>query len=311
MKLDTSISIISIITFCIFGASFFFNVGVMSQIMGSKFLEEYDDKKKVIEKHKKELFDCKKDVLKKLFCLVPYALAMITCYCVSPAIYNLLIKQKSDILPSRYGIGMFIGILVYYIFFVGEAYWGINEKHIVRKGNRIYYSRPIGFIVFLSVIFSGCLNLDTLIPTNIEETIMNVMHIQSLEEYHVVYIYMLLAFINSLFLMKWITRYIVLIDREIYLQEASNNNFFSFYGLANLILSLLFGISSIHLIFKYSIWKKMNLLSIIVFALLMIPMSILAGQRDFFVTLTRKHCTVGEKLYYKDINGKRKKIKDD
>ncbi|MFT4104762.1 MAG: hypothetical protein QM657_03295 [Lacrimispora sp.] len=57
IKLDSNISIISIIGFFIFCTSFFFNVGIWIEINGSDFLEKYDDRKKLMDNARESLFN--------------------------------------------------------------------------------------------------------------------------------------------------------------------------------------------------------------------------------------------------------------
>ncbi|WP_077613128.1 hypothetical protein [Clostridium sp. Marseille-P2415] len=306
---NSSISVISLIAFIIFSASFFFNIGVLTQIYASAFLEEFDDKKKLIKDARNKLFDFKTDVLKKLICLFPYFVSIIFSYSVSPLVIEFIKKYFPNILPTEYQLGIFIFLLLFEIFLIGEAVWGINEKYIERYKHRIYYNRPLCTIVFLYILLIGAPKLDVLIGMKEMQSIMTFLHINNIETFRLMYIFSIVVMLNNLFITKLISRYIVLIDSEMYIGHLKEKNYYySFYGMANLLLSILMMFISIFLAVKYSIWIKINYFAIVWALLMMMHISVLAGQRDYFVSITRRKCIKNKKVYYQDVNGKKRLV---
>jgi|GEM_PF-5052876 len=308
---DLSISIISIIVFGICSVSFLFNVGVLMQIKASAFLEKFDDKEKIIKDAQKKLFDLKADALRKLICLFPYFISIVFCYSVSPFITGFCKKQFPNCLPKEYTIDLFIFLLLYVIFLIGEAFWGINEKHIIRKGSRIYYNRPWILMMMIIILFIGTNILESAISKEIIQSIMSFFHIHNIEEFHLTYVFAIVALLNNLFIIKFISRLIVLIDCDTYIKYLKEENrYYSFYGIANLILSLFTILISVFFIVKYSIWKELNFLVGAVAFLMVLGISVLAGQRDYFVSMTRRKCIKNNKVYYRDVNDKKRLVDD-
>jgi hypothetical protein len=304
---DSSISVISMLAVGIFSISFFFNVGVLTQIYGSAFLEKFDDKKKLIKDAKEKLFDFKTDVLKKMICLFPYFMSIVFCFSISPFLIEFLKKHFPNYLPSEYRVGLFMFILLYEIFLIGEAVCGINEKYIKRHENRIYYKRPLYRVLFIIGLFLGASKLDSVIGIQEKQSIMTFLHVNDIETFRLMYIFSVAVLLNNLFVAKWISRYVVLIDAEIYIVHLKEkNNYYSFYGMVNLLLSLLMMFMSIFLAVKYSTWKEINFLAVGWGLLMMMEISVLAGQRDYFVSLTRRKCIQNNKVYYQDVNGKKR-----
>lgn len=304
---DLSISVISLIAFVIFSGSFLFNVGVLTQISASAFLEEFDDKEKLIKDARKKLFDFKTDVLRKMICLIPYFLSIIFSYSISPFVKKFMEKHFSDLLPTEYKVGYLIILLLIIVFYIGEAVWGINEKYIKRSNHRIYYNRPWYSILFLYALLIGVPKLDALIGVNKIQSIMTFLHINNIETFRLMYIFTLVVFLNNLFVTKWVSRYIVLIDYEIHINLLKEKNkYFSFYGMANLILSILMMFISILLAVKYSIWEDFNYFAIVWVLFMMMQISVLAGQRDYAVSITRRKYFKNNKVYFQDVNGKKR-----
>ncbi|MBB6625245.1 hypothetical protein H7E67_17660 [Clostridium gasigenes] len=311
IKLNSSIPIISIIAFGIFSVSFFFNVGVLTQINASAFLEEFDDKKKLIKDAREKLFDFKTDALKKMICLFPYFVSIVFCYSVSPLVIEFIKKHFSNYLPTEYRIDIFIFFLLFEIFSIGEAFWGVNEKNIERKEERIHYNRPLYLVLFISALFIGAYKLESAIGMEEKQSIMTFLHIYNIETFQLMYIFSMVVFLNNLHVAKWISRYVVLIDSEIYISHLKEKNYgYSFYGMANLLLSLLVMFISIFLAVKYSIWKEINVFAVVWALLMMMQISVLAGQRDYFVSITRRKCIKKNMVYYQDVNGKEILIDD-
>lgn len=309
IKLDSSISVISIIAFGIFSVSFLFNVGVLTQISSSTFLEKFDDKKKLVKDAREKLFDFKTDALKKLICLFPYFVSIVFCYSVSPFLIEFIKKYFPNYLPTEYGVGIFIFLLLFEIFSIGEALWGINEKYIERKGFRIYYNRPFYMVLFIFALFIGSYKLESIISIEEKHSIMTFLHVNNIETFQLMYIFSVVVLLNNLFIAKWISRYIVLIDHEIYINHLEEKNgYYSFYGMANLLLSLLLMFFSVYLSVKYAIWKEISLFTVAWALLMMLQISVLAGQRDCFVSITRRKYIKNNKLYYQDLNGKKRLV---
>lgn len=304
IELSSGISVFSMITFSIFCFSFFFNVGVLIEINGSAFLEKFDDKKKLIKNAKEELFDFKTDALKKLICLFPYFISIVFCYSLSPFLIKFIKKHFQNYLPTKYQVGFFVFLLLYYVFLIGEAFWGQNEKYIERKGNRIYYNRPLFRIIIIMALFYGSCKLDSAISIKEKKSIMTFMHIYNIETFQLMFTFSVVELLNDLFVAKCISRYVVLVDNNIYISHLiEKNDYYSFYGMANLLLSLLMILTSIFLTVKYAIWNETDFFALAWPLLLMLPLSVLAGQRDYFVTMTRRKYIENNKLYYKDVNG--------
>lgn len=307
LEFDGSISVISIIASVVFGASFFFNVGYLTQIVGSKFLDEYDNKMKLLEEKRKNLFDVKNNLLQNMLCLVPYILCIVFSYCFSPLVIEFSKQMKLKIVPVEYSVGILVFFLLYTIFLICEACFGFSEKFITRKGGRIFYHRPL-FRVFL--IMGLCylsFGLDKSIAPERKMIVMNILHIESIEEYQIAHMFLLLGMINVLFVAKWISRYIVLIDDDIYVKHLKQKDvFYSFVGVAYLVWSLVLLIASIYLLVRYPVLLEMNYWLVFVVILLILLISMLAGQRQCFVDTTRKQCLFRKKIYYEDIQGKKK-----
>lgn len=311
IKYDLTISIIGIIAFFVFCACFLFNIGFMSQIIGSKFLEEFDDKKKLIEDVKKNLFDYKKDILKKIIFLFPYFISVVLCYTVSPFLIEVSKKSFPNFLPREYQMGILIWILLLQIFYIGEAFWGINEKHIVRNGSRIYYKRPLYFILFIIALYIGALSLDSVISMEEKQYIMTFLNIENIENFQLIFMFTIVTFINNIFVAKLISRFVALLDQEIYINFLKEkNNYYSFYGMASMMLSMVMIIISVILAVKYSIFKYINLFTIVWALLLALPLSILAGQRVCFVEITKRYCIYRKKVHYQDVYGKKRIVGD-
>lgn len=307
IKWDSSIPIISIIAFFIFSVSFLFNVGVLTQVSASKFLEKYDDKEKIVKDARGKLFDFKTDALKKLICLLPYFVSIVFCYSISPLLIEFIKKHFPNCLPTEYNIVLFIFLILFEIFVIGEALWGINEKNITRKGYRIYYNRPFIRILFIIALLIGSYTLDSMFSIKEKQSIMTFLYVYNIEAFRQLYIFSFVVLLNNLFVAKWISRYIVLIDNEIYISQLQKKNiYYSFYGMANLILTLLLVSISTVLAVKYSMWKDINLFTVAWCLLMMLGISVLAGQRDYFVSMTRRKCIENNKLYYQDVNGKKR-----
>lgn len=309
IEIDSSIPVISVLSFFIFSVSFLFNIGFLSQIIGSSFLEEFDDKKKLVKNTRKKLFDFKTDVLKKMITLIPYFISIVFCYSLSPLLLKIIKNNFPDYLPKEFGIDYFLFLLLFVIFSIGEALLGIDEKNLSRQGYRIYYNRPIFRVLVILVLFNGALQLDNMISLEKKQFIMTFLRFNDIETFQLVYIFSVITSLNNLFIVKWISRYIVLIDYEIYiLNLKEKNEYYSFYGMANLVLTLLLFIITVYLAIRYSIWQNINFFTVILALLMMMQISVLAGQRYCFVSMTRRNYVKNNKLYYKDLNDRKRLI---
>ena len=306
-EVDGSISVISIIASVVFGASFFFNVGYLTQIVASKFLDEYDNKAKLIEEKRKKLFDVKDNFLKNILCLVPYILSIVLSYCISPFSIKLCKQMNLKIVPNEYGVGILVFFLLYTIFLIGETCFGFTEKFITRKEERIFYYRPFSRILLILGIAYLSFRLDEMITPEGKNIVMSILRIKSIEEYQITYMFLVLGMLNVLFVAKWISRYIVLLDDYVYVNQLKQKElFYSFVGFSYLVWSLVSLSISIYLLVKYPALSEINICLLLVFILLILIISVLAGQRQCFVDITRKKCLYRKKIYYEDLQGKKK-----
>lgn len=312
IEIDSSISILTIIAGAFFCISLFYNIGYLIQIQGSNFLEEYDDKAKIIKKYKEKLFDFKTDIVKKFFSLLPYMMSILFCYAITPFLIEISEEYCPKVIPDEYNVSLFVFTFGYLVFLVGEAFWGINERYLERKDNRIFYNRPIWRVLIIFGIFWCSGIIDNSLSIDKKSSIMQFFQVNNIEEYRFIFIFIFVVLVNNIFLAKIISRYIVMIDNEIYVEnlKIKEDKYYSFYGMANLVLSLVLLFGSIILLIKYYAWKNISLLSILVMVFMMVEISVLAGQRECFVYMTRKKIRKKDKLYYVDINGKNRLLKD-
>lgn len=307
LELDGSISVISIVASVVFGVAFFFNVGYFTQIVSSKFLEEFDDKKKLLEERRKNLFDIKNNLLRNMLCVAPYVFSIVFCYCFSPFVIEQCKRMNLKLVPNEYGIGMLIYLLLYTIFSICEVCFGFSEKFITREGGRIFYHRPFFRVLLIVGMFYISFQIDEMITLESKEIIMNRLHIDSMEEYQIAYMFLLLGMMNVLFVTRWISRYIVILDDDIYVNQLKQKDtFYSFFGVAYVVWSIITLTASIYLLVRYPALFEINYWLIIVFILLTFAICILAGQRQCFIETTRRKCLYRKKIYYKDIHDKRK-----
>ncbi|WP_415065115.1 hypothetical protein [Lacrimispora sp.] len=159
--------------------------------------------------------------------------------------------------------------------------------------------------LFQYALLFGALLLDQSLDAKEKQSIMAFLHIYNIESFQLMYIFVEITFLSALFIIRPISKYIVLKDNKIFIKHLKGiNYYYSFYGMANLILSLLMIFASIFLGVQYSTWKDINIFTVMCVIFMMMSLSVLAGQRDYYVSITRRKHIIAEKIYYRDVDGK-------
>lgn len=311
MNLDTSFSVISIFGFCFFIPIFFFKIGRLMQVKGSKFIEEFDDKKKRIREEQEKIFKFKDETVRIFFCLFPYVLSILVCFCVSVPAYTFIVRYTDWNVISNYSLFLPLWVFLYCSFLVIEGFFGFDENLVERVGQRIKYHRPqvrVFIIVFMSI---PCLYIDSMINIEQKKQLFLFLGIKDSLQYQYFYIFILLGLLNDIFVFKIISRWIVQLDSELYLDRLKDNNdTYSFYGMFYGVLSLIMIAVCAILALKYSLWNELSVFHFIIGSIFLVMISILAGQRDYYVEMTRRYIYKKKKYYYININNEHKYLKN-
>lgn len=315
MELDIlsgeDISMLSILASVIIGMFFFFNIGKYTFIRDSKFLEEYDDKDILIREAKEKIKNIRQYDYTEIATIVPFISSLVFCYCVAPFVYEKIYKRCPNLYAESDRAQLYLFVFFYLIYLLIEACFGISEKNFERRQGYVRYRRPLyGKIFIVGMIFSvGVIN--HAITMELRTEILSWLHIDGEKGLHISYTFLLLSYLNLLFFAKSISKGIVIIDVDVYIQQVkSRNTYFSFCGMAGSLITLVLLISCLYFSIQYEVWKGISRLDIFIFIGFLVPLCVMAGQRYCYVLITRRYCEYRKKICYLDSHGKRRQIKE-
>ncbi|GIO39494.1 hypothetical protein J41TS12_43550 [Paenibacillus antibioticophila] len=291
--------------------STFFKLGEWSQIVSSRYLEQYDNKKELLQDARNNLMSFKEHLLKGIITTLPFITWNITLY--------IAIQYSSDRLTFLNYIsssGVFIYLfppLVFILFQSGYLYFATDIKRVsINDQGRIKYDHPVWYsyvILFIGVLI---FLMDRFLEPEAKSMLNDYLQVNDEKTIQLSGFFVLCAFISHFLILKPITRDLALIEdyRIIQRTKEIKNDQTSLLGIVGLIFTIIMIL--IALIITLSIRKDLefpigDLINIYCFILLG---AVLSGQRSKFIQISKNHFYKNKQLYYRNSKGKQIKVKN-
>jgi len=287
----------------------FYRLGIWSFIVASKFIEENDNKKKLIDEAWDKVLAFKAGTFEAIINTLPFICIYITLYL---ALRKLDDNGLLPILVSDRSLFIYLYMPILFVLFqISFLLFCFNKNRQEFSDNgSINYNFPIGYYVVIALITFGIVFLESNLSIINKNTLLDILQISDAKSNNLSVVYGFSVILLHFLIIKPLSKYIVFIEEWRYLRrliDGYKNDTFSFAGICGFIVAIACIMFSSYFLLD-NITSKIIIFpigNIILIVCITLVGAVLSGQRTRFLKIRKSYELYRKKLYYVNSDGKR------